>query len=107
MVLMMRRSALLRAATKPRALVRSPSSLYCLPVYVLHSRWRPRCGVQHTVRRIGEPETSECRYFFFDRMGRKQSPWHHIPLYSPLLNASAPHQTAGNIFHFVNEIPKG
>ncbi|KAF1322955.1 Inorganic pyrophosphatase, partial [Globisporangium splendens] len=74
----MRRIALLRAAATPRAL--------------------------HTVRRTGEPETAECRYFFFDRMGRKQSPWHHIPLISPEINAAVPH---GNIFNFVNEIPKG
>lgn len=62
---------------------------------------------QHTLRCVGEPETAECRYFFYDRAGRKQSPWHHIPLYAQPGTASSPHETAGNIFNFVNEIPRG
>lgn len=64
-------------------------------------------SIQHTLRRVGEPETAECRYFYFDRAGRKQSPWHHIPLYAQPGTASSPHEPAGNIFNFVNEIPRG
>lgn len=63
-----------------------------------------RCMRQHTVRRVGEPGTIACRYFFHDELGRKQSPWHHIPLLSPALDT---HEPGANIFQFVNEIPRG
>jgi inorganic pyrophosphatase len=59
---------------------------------------------------VGEPETIECRYRFHDQQGRERSPWHHIPLFSNELDESLrhPHETgSNNIFHFVNEIPKG
>ncbi|DAZ95223.1 TPA: hypothetical protein N0F65_003458, partial [Lagenidium giganteum] len=52
-----------------------------------------------TVRQVGDEGTIACRYYFYDQLGRKQSPWHHIPLYSQSLGS--------NIFHFVNEIPRG
>ncbi|TMW61985.1 hypothetical protein Poli38472_009478 [Pythium oligandrum] len=66
---------------------------------------RPVARSLHTVRRVGEPETAVCRYFFYDQLGRKQSPWHHVPLFSEALQH--PHEEANRIFHFVNEIPKG
>ncbi|CAI5700658.1 hypothetical protein KXD40_005323 [Peronospora effusa] len=61
----------------------------------------------HTVRCHGQPGTLDCRYFFYNNLGRKQSPWHHVPLYasSSLPNPLQDDNTA--IFHFVNEIPKG
>ncbi|RLN55810.1 hypothetical protein BBJ29_006693 [Phytophthora kernoviae] len=66
---------------------------------------RPNC-YQHTVRQQGQPGTLDCRYFFYDQLGRKQSPWHHVPLYAspPLVHS---HDPEANVFHFVNEIPKG
>ncbi|KAG3060342.1 hypothetical protein PI124_g22938 [Phytophthora idaei] len=61
----------------------------------------------HTVRRQGEPGTLDCRYFFFDKLGRKQSPWHHVPLYAPSFLEHPQEVDKPAIFHFVNEIPKG
>ncbi|ETI42036.1 hypothetical protein F443_12777 [Phytophthora nicotianae P1569] len=61
----------------------------------------------HTVRRQGEPGTLDCRYFFFDKLGRKQSPWHHVPLYAPSSLEHPQEVDIPAIFHFVNEIPKG
>ncbi|TYZ57936.1 hypothetical protein PybrP1_013223 [[Pythium] brassicae (nom. inval.)] len=63
---------------------------------------RSRCLLRalHTVRRVGEPESPACRYFFYDSAGRAQSPWHHIPLFAQPAGSGA-------ILNFVNEIPRG
>uniref|UniRef100_H3GPI8 inorganic diphosphatase n=1 Tax=Phytophthora ramorum TaxID=164328 RepID=H3GPI8_PHYRM len=60
----------------------------------------------HTVRREGQPGTLDCRYFFYDKLGRKQSPWHHVPLYARS-SLEHPHELNNAVFHFVNEIPRG
>lgn len=64
---------------------------------------------QHSVRQEGAAGTLECRYFFHDDLGRKMSPWHHIPLVSAAHDESLGHlhQPDSNIFQFVNEIPRG
>lgn len=59
------------------------------------------------MRHQGKPGTLDCRYFVFDDLGRKRSPWHHIPLYAP---SSLGHSLKDDIsanYYFVNEIPKG
>ncbi|EGZ07305.1 hypothetical protein PHYSODRAFT_319228 [Phytophthora sojae] len=61
----------------------------------------------HTVRREGQPGTLDCRYFFYDSLGRKQSPWHHVPLYAPSALDHPQEITSSAVFHFVNEIPRG
>lgn len=56
---------------------------------------------------MGDAETAACRYFFYDTLGRKQSPWHHIPLFKPQEGEEALALSGSNIVHFVNEIPRG
>lgn len=59
------------------------------------------------MRSQGEPGTLDCRYFFYDSLGRKQSPWHHVPLYAPSALAHPQDVDTSAVFHFVNEIPRG
>ncbi|KAI9916831.1 hypothetical protein PsorP6_018155 [Peronosclerospora sorghi] len=81
---------------------------------VLRTTLRPRTvrlvNIQslHTVRCAGEPGTLACRYFLYDQRGRKQSPWHHVPLDASSSFVPHPHEPDhSRLFHFVNEIPKG
>ncbi|GLD99778.1 hypothetical protein PINS_up008506 [Pythium insidiosum] len=60
---------------------------------------RSRRALHTTVRQVGQAETIDCRYVFHDAQGQQRSPWHDVPLV-----ASPVHR---NVFHFVNEIPKG
>lgn len=59
------------------------------------------------MRRVGEPETTACRYYFYDGAGRAQSPWHHIPLFAQPAAATGNSVGSGAILNFVNEIPRG
>ncbi|XP_031484428.1 soluble inorganic pyrophosphatase 6, chloroplastic [Nymphaea colorata] len=47
------------------------------------------------VKEEGQPSTLDYRVFFFDKSGKKVSPWHDIPL-----------QLGDGVFNFVVEIPK-
>ncbi|CAN6458865.1 unnamed protein product [Victoria cruziana] len=47
------------------------------------------------VKEEGQPSTLDYRLFFFDKSGKKVSPWHDIPL-----------QLGDGVFNFVVEIPK-
>ena len=62
---------------------------------------------QHTVRRCGQHGTLDCRYFFYDGTDRKQSPWHHVPLYAGEAVVQSVDARPSALCYFVNEIPKG
>jgi inorganic pyrophosphatase len=73
----------------------------------LHAATKSLARSISTVRRQGQPGTLDCRYFFYDKLGRKQSPWHHVPLYAPLSLEHPQEAARSAVFHFVNEIPRG
>uniref|UniRef100_A0AAV1UXD1 inorganic diphosphatase n=1 Tax=Peronospora matthiolae TaxID=2874970 RepID=A0AAV1UXD1_9STRA len=66
-----------------------------------------RAKALHTVRRCGQHGTLDCRYFFYDNNERKQSPWHHVPLFAGSTTMQSLDACQPALYYFVNEIPKG